>query len=61
MSKTYSIVIGTDETFGEVEVNASSEDEALALAEINWEDGKYPEISGSEVVFIVPSSSGCEW
>ena len=61
MSKTYSIVIGTDETFGEVEVNASSEDEALALAEINWEDGEYPEISGNEVVFAVPSSSGYEW
>lgn len=58
MIYTYSIKIQTDLSEGEILVNAMSEDEAMAIAEMEWLDGFHPEIEGNEILFIIPTSEG---
>ena len=58
MIYTYSIKIQTDLSEGEILVNAMSEDEAMAIAEMEWLDGFYPEIEGNEILYIIPTSEG---
>ena len=58
MIYTYSIKIQTDLSEGEIFVNAMSEDEAMAIAEMEWLDGFHPEIEGNEILFIIPTSEG---
>ena len=55
---TYSIKIQTDLSEGEILVNAMSEDEAMAIAEMEWLDGFHPEIEGNEILYIIPTSEG---
>ena len=43
---------------GEILVNAISEDEAMAIAEMEWLDGFHPEIEGNEMLYIIPTSEG---
>ena len=50
MIYTYSIKIQTDLSEGEILVNAMSEDEAMAIAEMEWLDGFHPEIDGNEIL-----------
>ena len=58
MIYTYSIKIQTDLSEGEILVNAMSEDEAMAIAEMQWLDGFHPEIEGNEILYIIPTSEG---
>ena len=58
MIYTYSIKIQTDLSEGEILVNAISEDEAMAIAEMEWLDGFHPEIEGNEILYIIPTSEG---
>lgn len=58
MIYTYSIKIQTDLSEGEIHVNAMSEDEAMAIAEMEWLDGFHPEIEGNEILYIIPTSEG---
>ena len=58
MIYTYSIKIQTDLSEGEILVNAMSEDEAMAIAEMEWLDGFHPEIEGNEILYIIPISEG---
>jgi hypothetical protein len=58
MIYTYSIKIQTDLSEGEILVNAMSEDEAMAIAEMEWFDGFHPEIEGNEILYIIPTSEG---
>ena len=58
MIYTYSIKIQTDLSEGEILVNAISEDEAMAIAELEWLDGFHPEIEGNEILYIIPTSEG---
>ena len=58
MIYTYSIKIQTDLSEGEVLVNAMSDDEAMAIAEMEWLDGFHPEIEGNEILYIIPTSEG---
>ena len=58
MIYTYSIKIQTDLSEGEILVNAMSEDEAMAIAEMEWLDGFHPEIDGNEILYIIPTSEG---
>ncbi|MBQ5839686.1 MAG: hypothetical protein IIW42_06650 [Bacteroidaceae bacterium] len=58
MIYTYSIKIQTDLSEGEILVNAMSEDEAMAIAEMEWLDGFHPEIEGNEILYIIPTSEG---
>ena len=58
MIYTYSIKIQTDLSAGEILVNAMSEDEAMAIAEMEWLDGFHPEIEGNEILYIIPTSEG---
>ena len=58
MIYTYSIKIQTDMSEGEILVNAMSEDEAMAIAEMEWLDGFHPEIEGNEILYIIPTSEG---
>ena len=58
MIYTYSIKIQTDLSEGEMLVNAMSEDEAMAIAEMEWLDGFHPEIEGNEILYIIPTSEG---
>ena len=58
MIYTYSIKIQTDLSDGEILVNAMSEDEAMAIAEMEWLDGFHPEIEGNEILYIIPTSEG---
>ena len=58
MIYTYSIKIQTDLPEGEILVNAMSEDEAMAIAEMEWLDGFHPEIEGNEILYIIPTSEG---
>ena len=55
---TYSIKIQTDLSEGEILVNAMSEDEAMAIAEMEWLDGFHPEIEGNEILYIIPTGEG---
>jgi hypothetical protein len=55
---TYSIKIQTDLSAGEILVNAMSEDEPMAIAEMEWLDGFHPEIEGNEILYIIPTSEG---
>ena len=55
---TYSIKIQTDLSEGEILVNAMSEDEAMAIAEMEWLDGFHPEIEGNEILNIIPTGEG---
>lgn len=43
---------------GEILVNAMSEDEAMAIAEMEWLDGFHPEIEGNEILYIIPTGEG---
>ena len=52
MIYTYSIKIQTDLSEGEILVNAMSEDEAMAIAEMEWLDGFHPEIEGNEILLL---------
>ena len=58
MIYTYSIKIQTDLSEGEILVNAMSEDEAMAIAEMEWLDGFHLEIEGNEILYIIPTSEG---
>ena len=58
MIYTYSIKIQTDLSEGEILINAMSEDEAMAIAEMEWLDGFHPEIEGNEILYIIPTSEG---
>ena len=58
MIYTYSIKIQTDLSEGEILVNAMSEDEAMAIAEMEWLDGFHPQIDGNAILFIIPTSEG---
>ena len=58
MIYTFSIKIQTDLSEGEILVNAMSEDEAMAIAEMEWLDGFHPEIEGNEILYIIPTSEG---
>jgi hypothetical protein len=58
MIYTYSIKIQTDLSEGEILVNAMSEDEAMAIAEMEWLDGFHPEIEGNEILYIIPTGEG---
>ena len=58
MIYTYSIKIQTDMSEGEILVNAMSEDEAMAIAEMEWLDGFHPEIEGNEISYIIPTGEG---
>lgn len=58
MIYTYSIKIQTDLSEGEIFVNAMSEDEAMAIAEMEWLDGFHPQIEGNEILYIIPSGPG---
>ena len=58
MIYTYSIKIQTALSEGEIHVNAMSEDEAMAIAEMEWLDGFHPEIEGNEILYIIPTSEG---
>ena len=58
MIYTYSIKIQTELSEGEILVNAMSEDEAMAIAEMEWLDGFHPEIEGNEILYIIPTSEG---
>ena len=58
MIYTYSIKIQTDLSEGEIFVNAMSEDEAMAIAEMEWLDGFHPEIEGNEILYIIPTGEG---
>ena len=58
MIYTYSIKIQTDLSEGEILVNAMSEDEAMAIAEMEWLDGFHPEIDGNEILYIIPTGEG---
>jgi hypothetical protein len=58
MIYTYSVKIQTDLSEGEILVNAMSEDEAMAIAEMEWLDGFHPEIEGNEILYIIPTSEG---
>ena len=58
MIYTYSIKIQTDLSEGEILVNAMSEDEAMAIAEMEWLDGFHPEIEGNEILYVIPTSEG---
>ncbi|MBO5824538.1 MAG: hypothetical protein J6Q93_06245 [Prevotella sp.] len=58
MIYTYSIKIQTDLSEGEILVNAMSEDESMAIAEMEWLDGFHPEIDGNEILYIIPTSEG---
>ena len=58
MIYTYSIKIQTDLSEGEILVNAMSEDEAMAIAEMEWLDGFHPEIEGNEILNIIPTGEG---
>ena len=58
MIYTYSIKIQTDLSEGEVLVNAMSDDEAMAIAEMEWLDGFHPEIDGNEILYIIPTGEG---
>ena len=58
MIYTYSVKIQTDLSEGEILVNAMSEDEAMAIAEMEWLDGFHPEIDGNEILYIIPTSEG---
>ena len=51
MIYTYSIKIQTDLSEGEILVNAMSEDEAMAIAEMEWFDG-------NEILYIIPTGEG---
>jgi hypothetical protein len=55
---TYSIKIQTDLSAGEILVNAMSEDEPMAIAEMEWLDGFHPEIEGNEILYIIPTGEG---
>ena len=55
---TYSIKIQTDLSEGEILVNAMSEDEAMAIGEMEWLDGFHPEIEGNEILYIIPTGEG---
>lgn len=58
MIYTYSIKIQTDLSEGEILVNAMSEDEAMAIAEMEWLDGFHPGIEGNEIIYIIPTGEG---
>ena len=58
MIYTYSIKIQTDLSEGEILVNAMSEDEAMAITEMEWLDGFHPEIEGNEILYIIPTGEG---
>ena len=58
MIYTYSIKIQTDLSEGEILINAMSEDEAMAIPEMEWLDGFHPEIEGNEILYIIPTSEG---
>ena len=58
MIYTYSIKIQTDLSEGEILINAMSEDEAMAIAEMEWLDGFHPEIEGNEILYIIPTGEG---
>ena len=58
MIYTYSIKIQTDLSEGEILVNAMSEDEAMAIAEMEWLDGFHPEIEGNEILYVIPTGEG---
>lgn len=53
MIQDYSITICTDMCISEVIITAASEDEAMMLAELNWREGCYPCILGTEIVYII--------
>lgn len=58
MVYTYSIKIQTDMSEGDVFVCAMSEDEAIAIAEMEWLDGMHPHIEGNEILYLIPNGPG---